>query len=140
MVGHGWFSLSFMLTALFMENFLLHETCPHNGSGILGNPIRSLYKQRPGCSQNWPCSLRSSGMSVSGTELYCFTTFRVQEGGVGVSEDSDGALGCAAVGAPASFLHPCLSFRAQPKGPAASGETPFSRACLFIQTLTQKLP
>ena len=122
-----------------MENFLLHETCPHNGSGILGNPVRSLDRGQV-APNTWPCSLGSSGMSVSGTELYCFTTFRVQEGGVGVSKDSDDALGCAAVDAPASFLHPCLSFRAQPKGSAASGETPFSRACLFIQTLTQKLP
>ena len=64
----------------------------------------------------------------------------MQEGGVGMSEDSDGVLGCAAVGAPASFLHPCLSFRAQPEGSAASGETPSPRACLFIQTLTQELP
>ena len=82
-------------------------------------------------------------MSVSGTELCCFPTFQeggVQEGGVRVNEDSDGALGCAAVGAPASFLHPCLSFRAQPEGSAASSETPSPRACLFIQTLIQELP
>lgn len=64
----------------------------------------------------------------------------MQEGGVGVSEDPNGALGCAPVGAPACFLHPCLSFRAQPEGSAASGETPSSRACLFLQALTQELP
>ena len=52
MVGHGQFSHSFMLKVLFTENLLLYEPCLQDKSGILDNPLHSLYKHRPGCPQH----------------------------------------------------------------------------------------